>query len=149
MTWTPKQSIGHLTSRAARLYARVADGLLKPLGLAAGQIPIFAALKDGAALSQMTLARIAQIEQPTMAATLSRMERDGLIRREPDPADGRSSLISLTPAAIAKIPRMSELLTGGNEEALKGFDHAEKKVLAEMLVRIIANLEEVAKREDP
>ena len=31
-----------------------------------------------------------------MAQMLVRMERDGLIRRAPDPADGRSSLVSLT-----------------------------------------------------
>jgi MarR family transcriptional regulator, transcriptional regulator for hemolysin len=148
MTWSPKQSVGHLVGRAARLYARKADALLRPLGIAAGYIPIFAALKDGGSLSQSALARIAQIEQPTMAATLSRMERDGLIRREPDPADGRSSLIRLTAEAMARIPRMAELLTNGNDEALAGLDAAQRRALIGMLRTIIANLEEGAKRED-
>ena len=49
-----------------------------------------------AALSQTALARWASVEQPTMANTLNRMERDGLIVRTPDPDDRRSALISLT-----------------------------------------------------
>ena len=136
-------------SRAAAVCAREADAILGPLGIAAGYIPIFAALKDGGALSQMALARIAQIEQPTMAATLSRMERDGLIRRQPDSGRrGRSSLISLTAEAMAKIPRMSELLTNGNDEALAGLDEAQRRALVGMLRTIIANMEEGAKRDD-
>jgi DNA-binding MarR family transcriptional regulator len=34
-----------------------------------------------------------------MAATLAAIDRHGLIRREPDPADGRRQLVSLTDAA--------------------------------------------------
>lgn len=31
-----------------------------------------------------------------MAQLIARMERDGIVRREPDPRDGRSSLVFLT-----------------------------------------------------
>jgi DNA-binding MarR family transcriptional regulator len=36
------------------------------------------------------------IDQSTMAHTLKRMERDGLVRRLPDPLDGRRAIIWLT-----------------------------------------------------
>jgi DNA-binding MarR family transcriptional regulator len=39
------------------------------------------------------------IEQPTMAFTLRRMERDGIIERSPDPEHGRKSLVKLTARA--------------------------------------------------
>jgi MarR family transcriptional regulator for hemolysin len=42
------------------------------------------------------LARIIGIEQPTMAVTLRRMERDGLIERSPDPDHGRRTHVRLT-----------------------------------------------------
>jgi MarR family transcriptional regulator for hemolysin len=44
----------------------------------------------------LELARIIGIEQPTMAVTLRRMERDGLIERSPDPDHGRRTRVKLT-----------------------------------------------------
>jgi DNA-binding MarR family transcriptional regulator len=62
-----------------------------------GQYPIIAWLMQLPHSTQADLSRIVGIEQPTMAVTLRRMERDGLIVRRPDPAHARRSLISLTP----------------------------------------------------
>ena len=145
MAWTPKDTAEHLIGRAARLLTRVGDARLKALGLTGAHLPVFAVLKDGAALSQAALAKVAKVEQPTMAATLARMERDGLIRREPDPADRRSTRVRLTPEAIAKLPDLMALRSEFAEEALEGFDEAERKLLAGMLMRIIANVEGTAK----
>jgi MarR family transcriptional regulator for hemolysin len=46
--------------------------------------------------TQSELSRLIGIEQPTMAITLRRMERDGIIERSPDPKHGRKSLVKLT-----------------------------------------------------
>lgn len=148
MAWVPKKSAEHLIGRTARLLTRVGDARLKTIGLAGAHLPVFAALQDGSTLSQTELAKLAVVEQPTMAATLSRMERDGLIVREPDPGDRRSSLIRLTPAALAKLPRLMALRSQAAEEALAGFDEAERELLAGMLMRIIANVEKAAKPGD-
>ncbi len=145
MVWIPQDTAEHLIGRTARLLSRVGDGRLRSLGLAAGHMPVFAALHDGSALTQTALAQLACVEQPTMAATLSRMERDGLIEREPDPADGRSSLVKLTPAALAKVSALREVVKQGGREALAGFDEGEKKLLAAMLLRVIANVEKASR----
>ncbi|WP_163773899.1 MarR family winged helix-turn-helix transcriptional regulator, partial [Proteus mirabilis] len=71
------------------------------------------------------LARLAGVEQPSMAQLLARMERDGLIRREPDPSDGRSSLVSLSEDALARIDPARAILLRGDQEALAGFDAAD------------------------
>ncbi len=55
--------------------------------------------QDG--LTQRELCELVRIEQPTMANTLQRMERTNLIRREPDPADGRRMRVVLTARARA------------------------------------------------
>lgn len=141
-------SAGQLLGRISRLVARVADARLRPLGLAGGQLPIFAALADGSEMAQMTLARLALIEQPTMAATLGRMERDGLIARRPDPRDKRSSLIRLTPAALERSSRVLETLLAAREEMLAGFDPAERDQLVAFLRRIVINLEAADARPD-
>ena len=135
------RSAGHMTNRAARLFIREIDGRLKPLGLSPGHLPVFFALGGGAALSQKELVEVAAIEQPTMAATLTRMERDGLVERQPDPHDGRVSLVHLTPMATKKVRDVATAIHAGNAKALAGFSEAEKETYLGMLRRIIANLE--------
>ena len=104
---------GHLISLAARGFARLSEGRLKPLGFGVGHLPVLVALQDGRASTQRDLARFAKIEQPPMAQMLGRMERDGLIQRATDPADGRSSRITLTEVAEARLPdAVAALLRG-------------------------------------
>jgi MarR family transcriptional regulator, transcriptional regulator for hemolysin len=135
------RSAGYLTNWAARLFARVIDRKLKPFGLSSGQLPVFFALSGTAALTQKALAEAAAIEQPTMAATLVRMERDGLILRQADPRDGRSALVSLTPDAIKKAPAVLDTVHRSNAEALAGLDGDERDQLLRLLRRVIDNLE--------
>jgi MarR family transcriptional regulator, transcriptional regulator for hemolysin len=132
---------GHLINRASRLHIRRSEGRFHALGLAVAQMPVLGALKDGASLPQKELARFAQIEQPTMAQLLTRMERDGLIQRTPDPGDKRSSLISLTPLAKKKLPAVRRLLLECNAEALRGFTDREIKTLSRLLRRVVQNLD--------
>ena len=139
---------GHLISLAARGFARLSEARLKPLGFGVGHLPVLVALQDGRASTQRDLARFAKIEQPPMAQMLARMERDGLIRRTPDPDDGRSSRIMLTEAAEARLPDAIAVLFQGNGEALKGFTDEEAGQLIALLKRLIANLDQIASAEN-
>ena len=135
---------GHLISLAARGFTRLSEARLKPLGFGVGQVPVLVALQNGEASTQRDLARFARIEQPPMAQMLARMERDGLIRRTPDPADGRSSRIALTETALARLPDAIAAVLRGNREVLEGFTEAEAAQLVALLTRLIANLDRVA-----
>ncbi|WP_322724480.1 MarR family winged helix-turn-helix transcriptional regulator [Streptomyces spongiae] len=44
------------------------------------------------------LVRTEQISQPGLTQLVTRLERDGLVERRPDPADGRAALIHITEA---------------------------------------------------
>jgi DNA-binding MarR family transcriptional regulator len=140
---------GHLISLAARGFARLSEARLKPLGFGVGHLPVLVALRDGKASTQRDLARFAKIEQPPMAQMLARMERDGLIQRSPDPADGRSSRITLTEAAEARLPDAIGVLLEGNREVLKGFTDEESGQLIALLTRLIGNLDEIANADAP
>ena len=135
---------GHLISLAARGFARLSEARLKPLGFGVGHLPVLVALQDGEASTQRDLARFAKVEQPPMAQMLARMERDGLISRAPDPADGRSSHITLTEGAKARLPEAIAVLLRGNQEVLRGFTDEEAGQLVDLLKRLIANLDRVA-----
>ncbi len=135
---------GHLISLAARGFARLSEARLKPLGFGVGHLPVLVALQEGRADTQRDLARFAKIEQPSMAQMLVRMERDGLIQRTPDAADGRSSRIALTGVAQRRLPDAVAALIEGNREALSGFTDEEAAQLVALLTRVIANLDRIA-----
>ncbi|HEV7317479.1 MAG TPA: MarR family transcriptional regulator [Ensifer sp.] len=126
--------------RIARLLARLDDEGLKDVGISVAQLPVLVALKNGEMLTQKELAAIAGVEQPSMAQLLARMERDGLIRRDPDPNDKRSSLISLEAEAHRRLEPGRDVLRHNNREALAGFSPDEVRTLTDMLHRIYANL---------
>ena len=134
---------GHLISLAARGFARLSEARLKPLGFGVGHLPVLVALRDGRASTQRDLARFAKVEQPPMAQMLARMERDGLIQRTPDPVDGRSSRITLTEVAEARLPDAVATLLQGNHEVLRDFTDEEVRLLVELLTRVIANLDRI------
>jgi MarR family transcriptional regulator for hemolysin len=140
---------GHLISLAARGFARLSEARLRPLGFGVGHLPVLVALQDGRASTQRDLARFARIEQPPMAQMLARMERDGLIERARDPTDGRSSRITLTEAAEARLPDAIAALLRGNREALRAFTDEEAGLLVALLTRLIANLDRIAGVEAP
>lgn len=138
---------GHLISLAARGFARLSEARLKPLGFGVGHLPVLVALRDGRASTQRDLARFAKIEQPPMAQMLARMERDGLIQRASDPADGRSQRITLTETAEARLPNAVAALLEGNRDVLCGFTDEETGQLVALLTRLIASLDGIASLE--
>ena len=68
----------------------------KPFGVTQGQLPVLCCLDEKEGQTQAELCKIIQVEQPTMANTLRRMERDGLIYRTSSEHDKRQSRVHLT-----------------------------------------------------
>ncbi|MFJ2988968.1 MarR family winged helix-turn-helix transcriptional regulator [Collimonas sp. NPDC087041] len=133
----PMRLIGH----TYRTFARLVDGPLGVLGLAVGQLPVLVSLKKNGQLSQAALARLAQVEQPSMAQLLNRMERDGLVQRAPDPDDRRSHLISLTADASQRLPKGKAVMEAVSRQALSGFSKEEQDQLMALILRVNANLD--------
>lgn len=141
MRFERERSAGYMTNLTARLFARAMDRKLRGSGVTTGHLPIFFALGNGGALSQKALTELAAVEQPTMAATLSRMERDGFIKREPDPVDRRSSLFSLTPYAMEKTELIRVAVAEINGLAAAALEPEQMPLYLDMLKRIVAALE--------
>ena len=91
-----ESSAGYLANHMARVFARALSRRIEPLGLAPGQFMVLLELwqKDG--VSQKSIVQSLDVEQATIANTLARMERDGLILRRSHPADARAQTIHLT-----------------------------------------------------
>ena len=142
------QSVGHLVNWASRLFARNLNRQIKPLGVSAGQLPVLLALSEVGGLSQKQIVQRSAIEQSTMAATIARMEKGGLIARSPDPADRRASRFDLTAQGRGVLDSLYAALTAGNEEALSGFSDTEIAQCLGFLQRVIANLTPTAEQDE-
>src|SRR5262249_52979461 len=57
-------------------------------------------------LTPSELAELERVRRPTITRTLGCLEREGLIARTPDPADGRSSLISVNADRRERLRRL-------------------------------------------
>lgn len=146
MTVDPLQSIGYMTNWSARLFARAMETRLKPLGLSPGQLPLFFALAANGPMSQKALVQVIAIEQPTMAATLARMERDGLVQRRADPKDGRSAFYSLTPKAARHAKAVERAVHEINGVALGGVSEADRQVVLRVLNSAVKSISQLLVR---
>ncbi len=145
MSYVRETSAGYLTNWAARLFARAIARRLA--GGNSGPMPVFFALQDGGAMTQKALAQLAAVEQPTMANTLNRMERDGLVLRTPDPNDRRSAQVALTPLGRERAKAAFGSAIEVNRIATDALKPEEREVFYDMLRRIIGALERDAGTE--
>lgn len=134
-------SAGYLANHMARVFALALDVELHPLGLRLGAFPALLLLWEGDGLTQRDLVQALDIEQPTMAATLTRMERDGLIHRSRDEADGRAQRIRLTARGRALEAPAKAAAQRINDIAMRGFAEAEWAAFLQAMRRVIANFE--------
>lgn len=128
---------------AARLLSQTIARRLALLGMSPGQLSALLALYEHEGRTQTELARIVDVEQPTMALALRRMQRDGLITRVPDNRDGRRSLVYLTARARDAETAVQAARRDIDAAVLNGLSPIEQHTLEHMLSRLIANLEAV------
>jgi DNA-binding MarR family transcriptional regulator len=93
---------------------------LEPLGLTASEQNVLAALADGDVRAVGELAAATGTKPSTLTSVLDRLERRGDIEREPDRADRRSVLISLTRTGRRTASTVQRAVTELETSALAG-----------------------------
>ncbi len=141
MAFKKNESAGYLANHMARLFAQGLSARIKPLGIVPGQFPALLALWEQDGLTQKELVDRLDIEQATMANTLSRMERDGLIRRTRHPADARAQQIWLTAAARSMRQAAQDAAIRQNSQALSDLSAAERKQFIDLMTRVIGAMQ--------
>lgn len=83
--------------RAARALARRFDEVLRPFDLTNGQFSLLMSLNRPAPPPMGPVASLLAMDRTTLTAALKPLERRGLVKIAPDPADRRSRVLNLTP----------------------------------------------------
>ena len=134
-------SAGYLVNYMARLFAEGLRKRIAPLGIVPGQFPALLALWERDGLTQKELLRQVAIEQATLANTLARMERDGLIVRREHPADARARTIHLTEKARSIRDAAYAAAQETNADALAGLSDEERQEFLSLMGRTISSLQ--------
>lgn len=136
-----RASVGYQVNHLGRLLAQALRLRITPYGVVPGQFAQLLALYEQEGMTQNQLCDQVRIDQSTMAHTLQRMDRDGLIERTPDPADRRRSLVTLTERAREVESSLVQAAQGVNAVATRGFTTEEVATFLGLVTRMIDNLE--------
>jgi DNA-binding MarR family transcriptional regulator len=86
-------------------------------------------------INPSTLARRAGLHPATVTGVLDRLERDGWIARERDPADRRAVVLRLAPGRASEVLRLYAGMNGALEEICARYSDTELDVIADFLRR--------------
>lgn len=136
-----QDTIGYRINLLARLMAQALKTHTMAEGVLPGQYPLLAELWGEDGLTQKELVERVRIEQSTIAHTLKRMERDGLVDRRPCPTDGRLVRHWLTPRGRAVQSIVQTGIASVNERAIHSLPQADVAQVVDTLDAMIANLD--------
>ncbi len=133
----------YLASQLAKGFARSLQQRAARLGFSPGQFPILLELWAEDGLTQKQLLERVDIEQATMANTLARMVRDGLIERRPHPSDKRAQLIFLTDKSKDMQDDAIEAARAADLALFQGFKTFERELMLEYIRRLLENAKKI------
>ncbi len=125
----------------ARLFFEELRNHIQPLGIVPGQFPALLALWEQDGQTQKALVEKLDVEQATMANTLNRMERDGLVLRKDHPTDGRAKIICLTEKARSVRNEAYAAAAEVNDIALAELSSEERELFVDLMQRTIRALQ--------
>ena len=139
MAYDRSHSATYLAGQLARGFARSLQRRATALGFSPGQFPVLLELWQEDGLTQKQLLDRLEVEQATLANTLARMERDGLVRRVPHPRDRRAQIILLTDLGRDLEPRAVVAATEADAVLFDGFRQFERELMMEYMRMVIEN----------
>ena len=139
MTHNRMESAAYLSALLAKGFSKSLATRANSLGFLPGQFPVLLELWNQDGLTQRELLDRLEIEQATLANTLSRMERDGLILRRQHPKDRRAICNFLTDKARSIEAPAMEAARDADQDLFKGFRHFEKELMLEYIRWAIDN----------
>lgn len=130
-----------LTVVIARLKARLREEAgTDATGLSIGQLTILHRLRRDGASTAASLAAAEHVSQQAIAQSLAVLKDAGLVRAEPDPADGRKVLLSATERGRTLVTAITESRDAWLARAIDlTFDAAEQAEL-ERAVELLGRL---------
>jgi DNA-binding MarR family transcriptional regulator len=152
MTMSEKSSDGERTEAVRALEAQFSDliGQFRRVisenahrvspGLLPGAYKVFTTIARHETVTQATLADHLLLDKGQLSRTVRELEALGLITRSPDPADGRSSLLSPTEYGLERLAAARAPQEGVLVRALESWDVSDIDNLRRLLQALMAGI---------
>ncbi|MCF4007478.1 MarR family transcriptional regulator [Corynebacterium uropygiale] len=125
-----------LFARAAARGSGKTNELLAPLGLKVRQYSVLSLAASEFTPTQRDLAFFLGLDPSQVVGIVDHLEKEGLVRRVPDPKDKRSRLITATPKGVDVYRRAHALTKESEDLTLSRLSPGERALLLELLVKI-------------
>lgn len=110
-------------------------------GLYCGQLPILEFAMENDGCTQRELSEVLQVSAPSIATSVKRMQKAGLLEKVADKCDQRCNRITVTARGREFAHRCREDFDGIDEQMFSGFDDCECVQFHSYIKRLIDNLE--------
>jgi MarR family transcriptional regulator, transcriptional regulator for hemolysin len=134
------RGFGFLLTETARMYRRLLDRRLQPLGLSRAQWSVLAILANRDGLSQSQLADVLEIEKTTTGRLIDHVEKSGWIERRPIPGDRRLWGVYLTEQARPLMAEVERIVLSTRMDVLDGLSATQQEALSHALLSVKASL---------
>lgn len=129
-------TVGYLVSEVGRLYRLALDRKMAQMGFARSEwwVMVFLSRMDGC--SQQDLADVTDLGKSAITKLLDKLEQRGIVRREPDPNDGRSKRVFLTHEVHGMVQQIIRDVDDLETASLTPFSDAAAGQLVGMLTQL-------------
>ncbi|MCB1449521.1 MAG: MarR family winged helix-turn-helix transcriptional regulator [Nitratireductor sp.] len=125
----------------ARLCRTARAELLLTHGLYAGQDILLKSLSEEDGQTMGSLATNLGVKPPTVTKMVTRMESQGLVRREGSQYDSRINHVFITPAGTALLGKVDDAWEAAELAAFTGLKDKDEKRLHKILDRVLSELD--------
>jgi DNA-binding MarR family transcriptional regulator len=132
-----RDDLAALLTRASRRLIDAEKPLLAARGISMwGYIALSRLASKGAAPTQLVLSQAIGYDKTRLIGLLDELERDGLVTREPDPADRRARIVHITPRGRERHAAVVADIRAMEEDVLGDLTSAERETLLAVLPRL-------------
>jgi DNA-binding MarR family transcriptional regulator len=128
-----------LVTQAATAAHRLASEAFERVGARGYEYRALAVLEELGPSTQADLGRAARMDRSDVATTLDVLERDGLVRRAPDPADRRRKVARISASGRRRLRRIETELDRAQDRFTAALSETERTRLVRLLTKVIAD----------
>jgi len=137
-----RDALGFALVRTFRGVNRMHNRALRPLGLSAEQAHVLIVLWIEGPMKIGELQRTLALSSATLTGAVDRMERAGLVRRVPDPADRRAFRLEPVRIDARRRRAVEDTLEATEERCFSALNRAERRELMALLDKVAASLDD-------
>jgi DNA-binding MarR family transcriptional regulator len=131
-----RPELGFLLSRLMREVMAREKPILDAAGLEMWDYAVLSALAESDAPTQAQLAATTGRDKTRLIGNLDRLETQGMVEREPDPADRRNRIVSLTSAGSRVLRSCRDAIGAMETELLADLDPADRAAFERALTAL-------------